>query len=90
VFNSETAGDCRYGPGIFTPQPGYAPAADPQAPNTPVAFNTNNVIGEGNSYWQNIWRTAVPGILFAPTSTSGANIAALSAMEAQVKAGIEQ
>ncbi|HWE52890.1 MAG TPA: hypothetical protein VG273_24065 [Bryobacteraceae bacterium] len=90
VFNSETGGDCRYGPGIFTPQPGYEPPADPQEPNMPVVFNTNNVIGEGNSYWQNIWQTAVPGIVFTPTSTSGANIAALSAMESQVKAGIEQ
>jgi hypothetical protein len=90
VFNSETGGDCRYGPGIFTPQPGYEPPADPQEPNMPVMFNANNVIGEGNSYWQNIWQTAVPGIMFTPTSTSGANIAALSAMESQVKAGIEQ
>jgi hypothetical protein len=89
VFGAELGGDCRYGPGSFVGQPPNT-TVDPQQPNTPGVFNANNVIAEGNSYWQQQWSTAVPGGLFAPTPTSGANIANLTTMEAQVRAGTYQ
>jgi hypothetical protein len=92
IWNTEVGGDSRYGPGIFGWQPSPTdPLLAYEPPlSAPGVFAASNVVTETNPTTQANWQNAVPGILFAPTATSGAHLVALGGMETLVKAGIEQ
>jgi hypothetical protein len=85
VFGADLGGDGRYS--AYTIASENNPY-DAQLPNNPVVFDANNVVQDGSQYWQNVWTQAVPGLLFTPTPTSGADVNGLAFDEAQIKAGI--